>query len=194
MRNGPSVQEEVGNFLGRFMYSGMHAHNDIEAVQVYTIASVDPNVQVDVFFSAASKYVVRTAENLASNDIQKLQQNSGRRTKFKLPDSGPFNTHHITSNSHAHSENNHIPIDGSNPSKVARGMIDNLYPNYSTIGPQFQASELNPTNLANLIPHLGSNLFNTHAPTSTVLAQSTDFQSDSCSSFIRYYCYNYCSD
>ena len=110
---------------------------------------------------AVIEHVTRMSGNLTGS-IEMLQKKLGRGTRVDLPAGDrQFDARTVNSNHDFHARNNrfHAAPAIATARGVAPGMLNNLYPDYSNPGPQFQAAAMDPNNLVNTLSSLGANFF-----------------------------------
>ena len=153
--------QQLSNFLGRSMLSGMMAVGDAQAVQQSRNDGenqLSASVRNDTFYTAASETIVRTGGDLSSGAVQLMQTQFQRSTDVTLPGGQGFSTRLVSANDSAHVKNNRIGGVASNANTTAPGMLSNTHINYTRATNEYAAAAANPTNLASTVAHLQDNL------------------------------------
>jgi len=172
---GPTREENLGSFLCQAFFTGSQAVNDIACVQQQKgIPDLTSKQQREIFYDATTEHTTRMCSNLSGDAVELLQEQFGRGTTVQLPSRDTqFDTRVITGNIDFHAKNNRINAQPATL-KHANGMIDNLRPDYTNLGPRFQHAAVNPINLANTIPSIDSKFF-TRSPTHGKLSPAVPF-------------------
>ena len=168
MVNEQNPAQEVATFMGRAMFAGRQAADDIEEVQRQNGGIVmDDRLRAEAFWDASSEFVVRTSSgNLSSGAIEYVGDNAGRGTQVVLPDDSNLNTRMLAKDNSMHARNNRLAGASGGTRPILPGMKDNLRPDYSNVSREFEAAAMNPTNLANSISVMGPSLFTSAAVSS----------------------------
>ena len=163
-----SNEEQVGEYMQQAFAAGRLATDDIAAMQQNQGQEMSSELRKSTFYNAAAGYAVRSSSNLDATVVEHMQEEFKRGTKVSLPNDRQHDTRHTTSNKNAHGRNNRIPGARVSSIDMAPGMLDNLNPDYSRVGPKFHAATMNPNNLANSIELMEDSFLSPRPATATV--------------------------